>query len=120
MKKFIIFVAGLILVSIAITTIIPFITLAIGATITYHSFKSLMKSPSLLGVIWWGIVGLFGLSICMSSLPSLIGILAIILLYYGYKEMKKEAITKSSTSTYEYDDFTNFEKEWESVMNHHK
>jgi len=117
MKKMLIFVAGFILFCIAFSSIGNIILLGIGLTIVYYSLNSLMKSPSLLGMLWWGIVGLFGLSMILSSIPALIGLAAIVILYYCYKQLKKD---ERSTNGSDYDGFTNFEQEWDSIMKKHR
>jgi len=117
MKKMLIFLAGLILIGIAFASIGKIIIIGIGLTIAYYSFVSLLKTPSLLGILWWGIAGLFGLSIIVRSIPALIGVAAIAILYYGYKELEKDK--KPSANQTKYDEFTNFESQWDSIMCKH-
>ena len=55
----------------------------------YWSYKSFVRAKSFFGKLAWGIVGLIGLSIALSHSPALIGIAALVVLYYGYREWKK-------------------------------
>ncbi|EEL48033.1 hypothetical protein bcere0022_47760 [Bacillus cereus Rock3-44] len=56
----------------------------------YWSYKSFVRAQSFFGKLAWGIAGLIGLSIALSHSPALIGIAALVVLYYGYREWKKE------------------------------
>lgn len=121
MKKFLTFVAGFILVCIALASIGPIILLGVGAALAYYSFQSFIKSPSLAGKLWWGIVGIFGLSMLFQHMPAIIGIVAIGLLYYGWRQLKKgDAKPAPASEDYAYSEFSNFESEWEDIMNKHK
>ncbi|UPM55797.1 flagellar basal body rod protein [Gottfriedia acidiceleris] len=90
MKKFLTFILVLILIGVALSNLGGLITLALGLVITYFSFKKFIKTDSILMKIIWTIIGLIGLSIAISGLPSLIGAAAAILLYYLYKDYKNQ------------------------------
>jgi lia operon protein LiaI len=116
MKKFLTFLAAGVLVIIALASLGHLIGLAVGIALAYWSIKSFLKSNSLLGKFSWGIVGLIGLSIVFGNFPAIIGIVAIALLYYGYREWKKECHYNHADA--EYNSFKNFEEQWESIMKH--
>lgn len=90
MKKFLTFILVLILIGVALANLGGLITLALGLLITYYSFKKFIKTDSIFKKIIWSIIGLIGLSIAISGLPSLIGVAAAILLYYLYKDYQNQ------------------------------
>ncbi|MFD3446191.1 hypothetical protein ACFDTO_16475 [Microbacteriaceae bacterium 4G12] len=113
MKKFLTVVAAGILIIIALASLGNLVALAIGAGIAYWSFTSFMKAETLLGKFSWGIIGLIGLAIVFGNFPAIIGIGAIALLYYGYREWKKDRCYEADHKS---DSFSNFEDEWKKVM----
>lgn len=114
MKQFLAFVAAGILVLIALGSLAGIIGLAIGAGITYWSYKSFVRAQSFFGKLAFGIVGLIGLSIALSNSPALIGIAALGILYYGYREWKKEKDVTGQDSG--YSSYSNFDDEWDKLM----
>ncbi|MFX3625223.1 MAG: flagellar basal body rod protein [Ectobacillus sp.] len=110
MKKFLTFIAAGVLVIIALASLGHLLGLAIGVLLLYWSFKSFVKAQSLLGKFGWGIVGLAGLAVVFGNFPAVIGLLAIALLYYGYRDWKK------NSKQPQYSQFSNFDEEWEKVM----
>ncbi|MEI4800702.1 flagellar basal body rod protein [Bacillus sp. FJAT-51639] len=115
MKQFLAFMAAGILALIALGSLAGIVGLAIGAGIVYWSYKSFVRAQSFFGKLAWGIVGLIGLSIALSHSPALIGIAALVVLYYGYREWKKEkdVVDVASDSSNSY---SNFEDEWNKLM----
>ncbi|MFD0768611.1 flagellar basal body rod protein [Bacillus sp. CGMCC 1.60114] len=115
MKQFLAFIAAGILALIALGSLAGIIGLAIGAGIVYWSYKSFVRARSFFGKLAWGIVGLVGLSIGLSNSPALIGIVALVVLYYGYREWKKEkaVVEFASEGSKPY---SNFEDEWNKLM----
>ncbi|MEH6891748.1 flagellar basal body rod protein [Bacillus sp. JJ864] len=115
MKQFLAFMAAGILALIALGSLAGIVGLAIGAGIVYWSYKSFVRAQSFFGKLAWGIVGLIGLSIALSHSPALIGIAALVVLYYGYREWKKEkhVVDVDSDSSKPY---SNFEDEWNRLM----
>ncbi|GGE77415.1 flagellar basal body rod protein [Priestia taiwanensis] len=118
MKNFLLVVAAIVLGFIAIASLGGIIGIAIGAAIAYYSVKSFSKATSLPGKLGWGIVGLIGLSIALGNFPAIIGIGAIALLYYGYKEWKKDKQDDYHSSNTQ-DSFHNFEREWNELSKKH-
>ena len=68
------------------------------------------------GKLAWGIVGLIGLSIALSHSPALIGIAALVVLYYGYREWKKEKDVVVDSAPESSKPYSNFEDEWNKLM----
>lgn len=104
MKKFLAFILVLILISVALMSLGGMITLVIGLGITYYSFIRFMKTKSIFKKILWTILGLIGLSIGVGSIHSLVGVAAAILLYYLYKDYKKQKHLKSNQDYKIYDE----------------
>ncbi|MGG0187714.1 flagellar basal body rod protein [Bacillus rhizoplanae] len=115
MKQFLAFIAAGILALIALGSLAGIVGLAIGAGIVYWSYKSFVRARSFFGKLAWGIVGLIGLSIALSNSPALIGIVAVAVLYYGYREWKKEKTVVESASQGSKP-YSNFEDEWNKLM----
>ena len=120
MKKILMIIAIIILASIALAFLGPIILLGIGAGLAYYSYTSIKNTTSVLEILWWGIIGIIGLSMFLTSIPSLIGVAALALLYYGYKQVKKNTTPDPTATTFDYSDFTSFENDWESVMGKNK
>jgi len=120
MKKFLIILAVIILAIIALAFVGPIILLGIGAAMVYYSYQSINASTSLVSTLWWGIIGIIGVSILLSSIPSLIGIAAVVLLYYVYKQIQKDKTIDYNATTFEYSDVTTFDEEWNSIMGREK
>jgi lia operon protein LiaI len=113
MKNFLLVAAAIALGIIAIASLGGIIGIAIGVGIAYYGIKSFAKSHSLLSKLGWGIASLIGLAIALGNFPAIIGIGAIALLYYGYKQWKKEKQNCGSFDT--HDNFRNFEREWNEL-----
>jgi lia operon protein LiaI len=79
----------LILIGVTLSSLGGIVSLAIGLVIAYYSFKRFIRTDSLFVKIVWVIIGLSGLSIAISGIPSLFGIAAAILLYYLYQDYKE-------------------------------
>lgn len=89
MKKFLFILLVLILIGIALSSLGGVLSIAIGIVIAYYSFKRFIRTDSLFVKIVWVIIGLTGLSIAISGIPSVFGIAAAILLYYLYQDYQK-------------------------------
>ncbi|WP_369900432.1 flagellar basal body rod protein [Bacillus manliponensis] len=116
MKQFLAFVAAGILALIALGSLGGMIGFAIGAGITYWSYKSFVRAQSFFGKLAFGIVGLIGLSIALSHSPALIGVAAVGILYYGYREWKKEKNVEVTEQDSGYSSYSNFDDEWDKLM----
>jgi len=113
MKKLILFLAGMIALIIFIGSIGPLIGLAVCLGIFILALKQFFKSKELASKVLWGIIGLIVLSGAISNIPALIGIVAVIGLYYIYREWNKEK--ESKEVGWNDDPFANFERQWEEL-----
>ncbi|MBC6975633.1 flagellar basal body rod protein [Bacillus sp. Xin] len=116
MKQFLAFIAAGILALIALGSLAGIVGFAIGAGIVYWSYKLFVRTQSFLGKLAWGIVGLIGLSIALSHSPALIGIVALVVLYYGYREWKKDKDAVVDSTSESSKPYSNFEDEWNQLM----
>lgn len=113
MKKFLLFLGGLVAGIILLVNLGPMIFLALGVWILYLIFKKFVKSDSTAGKIGWVILGLFILSMVVANSYAFIGVIAAIALYYIIKEWKRDSEFEVIDASPEDDDpFKNFEREW--------
>ncbi|MFC4402788.1 flagellar basal body rod protein [Gracilibacillus xinjiangensis] len=75
----------------------PMIMLAISITIAYYGVKKFILAETTGAKVWWAIVILIGVSISLSNIPAMIGVVALVVLYYTYKKWKQEKETKNYT-----------------------
>lgn len=113
MKKILMFGLAVVLIIIALASLGNIIGLVISVAIIYYSLRRFLKSDSFWGKVFWVIIGLIGLSFTFSNLPALAGIIAIYLLYVGYKNWKSdEVVTKKKTN---HNPFDQFEQQWNEI-----
>src|SRR5690625_8005244 len=117
MKKFMLFVAGLIALLVLLANLGPMAFLGLGIWLLYIVFKQFIKSDSTAGKIGWVIVGLFLVGIVLSNIYAVIGIVAAFGLYLIYKNWKNDDSDPVVASMIDYDPFTNFEHECEDLYN---
>lgn len=112
MKKFILFVGGLVALMLLIINLGPMVLLGVGLWLLYVVFKKFVKSDSLVGKMGWVVVGLLVLSFTVANVYAVVGILAAYVLYLIFKSWrddKDEPVVKNIDDT---DPFTNFERQW--------
>ncbi|PAV28639.1 flagellar basal body rod protein [Virgibacillus profundi] len=117
MKKFMLFVGGLIALFILLANLGPMILLGLSIWLLYVIFKKFVKSDSTSGKIGWVILGLIVLSITFSNIFAVIGVAAAYVLYLIFTSWKKD---DSDPVVYEMDDddpFKNFERQWAEINN---
>ncbi|MFZ3576705.1 flagellar basal body rod protein [Virgibacillus sp. DJP39] len=119
MKKFMMFVGGLIALMILFSTLGPMIILGISAWLLYVIFKQFVKSNSTVGKIGWVIAGLIVLGIGLSNIYAVIGVAAVLALYLIVKNWKsdKHDSTDDHSIVKDNDPFKNFEKQWAELNN---
>lgn len=111
MRKFLLFLGGLIAALILIANIGPLALLAVSVWLLYLIFKQFMKADSTAAKVGWVILGLIIASIGISNSFAVMGIAAAFVLYWIVKNWKKS----SDYVPYEEvdnDPFRNFEDEW--------
>ncbi|MED3996281.1 flagellar basal body rod protein [Peribacillus frigoritolerans] len=112
MKKFGLFIVGLIALFLLLANVGPLISLAICLAILYFGFKQFMKSESTGAKIAWGSVSIIVLIVSISHIPAILGLVAAYVLYLVYKKWNEN---DESTSSKESDPFSNFEREWKEL-----
>lgn len=117
MKKFMLFVGGLIALIILLVNLGPLVLLGISVFLLYVIFKKFIKSTSTTGKLGWIIAGLFVLSIALSNSFAVIGIAAAFGLYWIYKSWKKDEDLVVEGIREDDDPFQNFERQWAEINN---
>lgn len=117
MKKFILFVGGLVALIILLANLGPMVLLALSVWLLYVVFKKFVKSDSTAGKVGWVIVGLILLSIALSNIFAVIGLVAVYALYLIYSSWKKDDSDSSLHVVNDDDPFTNFERQWSEINN---
>jgi lia operon protein LiaI len=114
MKKFGLFLAGVIAAGVLISTIGPMAGLAISLLVMYFVFKKFLKADSTWKKIGWAGVGLIALLVAVHNVPAILGVAAAYVLYVVYKKWNssKAVVVKESDSD---DPFVNFEKQWKEL-----
>lgn len=115
MKKFILFVGGLIALSILMVNLGPMVLLGFSIWLLYIIFKQFVKSDSTAGKIGWVLLGLLVLSMGLANIYAILGIVAAYGLYIIIKNWKEEARDPVSSEISDDDPFENFERQWEEL-----
>lgn len=108
MKSFLMFVLGVLVVFVFLANLGPLILFGISLFLLYVIYKQFIKSESTAAKVVWSILGLFVLSMTVSNVFALVGVLALYLLYVMFRGDKEKEKTSSKTE----DPFVNFEREW--------
>ncbi|ELK48180.1 flagellar basal body rod protein [Halobacillus sp. ACCC02827] len=108
MKKFLLFIAGLVALGVLLANLGPMVLLGVSVWLLYVVFKRFVKSDSTAGKIGWTVVGLLLVSIALSNIYAVIGLAAAYVLYLIVKNWtsREEEPVESN------DPFTNFERQW--------
>ncbi|AIF44084.1 hypothetical protein [Virgibacillus sp. SK37] len=112
MKKFLLFVAGLVALFVLVANIGPMILLGLSIWLLYVVFKKFVKSDSIAGKIGWIVLGLVILSITFSNIFAVIGVAAAYILYLIVSNWKNDADNPVVKVMKDDDPFTNFERQW--------
>lgn len=115
MKKVVLVTLGIIAGIIAVANIGSLIALAISALIAYAGIHYYRKSESTLLKLFWGGVLIIGLITAISNVPAFIGIVAMIGLYYIWKNWNKEQDDNIIEHKPSSDPFVNFERQWDEL-----
>ncbi len=79
--------------------------LLISVAIAYYGVRKFILAETTGKKVLWAFVILIGVSMSLSNIPALIGIVALVVLYYTYKKWKQE-----KENTYYNDDYLNWDK----------
>lgn len=112
MKKFGLFVLGLIATIILLVNLGPIVLFALSLIILYYSFRSFMKADTSLSKVAWAILGLILFTVTASNVPALVGLVAAVVLYFVYKKWSENGNVNTVETEVETDPFINFEKQW--------
>lgn len=107
MKKFGLFIIGGIAAIVLLANFVPMLGLAITLGIGYLVLREFLKAQSTGAKVLWGLIGLLVVSMAISNLPSVIGLVAAFVLYVVYKKWNERKVIKEDN-----DPFSNFETEW--------
>ncbi|WP_042150017.1 hypothetical protein [Paucisalibacillus sp. EB02] len=116
MRKFMLFVGGLIALLVLLTNLGPMVLLGLSVWLLYIIFKKFVKSHSVAGKIGWVILGLLILGIAFSNIYAVLGIAAAFALYWIVKNWKKEEHDTIIPAD-DNDPFSNFERQWAELNN---
>lgn len=113
MKKFGLFLVGVIAFCILLGNIGPLVGLAISLVVSYYAVKEFMRTDSTGSKVLWGIIGFIAISFSIANVPAILGLVAAYILYVIYKNWNKskEEVTVVENS----DPFTNFENQWNAL-----
>lgn len=117
MKKFMLFVAGLIALIVLLVNLGPMVLLGLSVWLLYVVFKQFMKSDSIAGKVAWVIIGLIMMAIALSNIYAVLGMVAVYALYIIFKSWKKEDHDPVVHVQEDDDPFTNFERQWAELNN---
>jgi len=115
MRKFMLFMIGLVAVFILLANLGPMVLFFLSLWLLYVCFKQFIKSNSTLGKIGWVLVGLLVLSIAFSNIYAVLGVAAAYVLYLIYKNWNKDDDSVVHEIDEDDDPFTNFERQWSEL-----
>ncbi|WP_280769796.1 flagellar basal body rod protein [Salipaludibacillus daqingensis] len=115
MKTFLLFLLAIVALFIFLANLGPLILLAVGVFLLYVIFKQFSKAESTGAKVMWVILGLIVLSMTVSNVFAIVGLLALYILYLLFKKEKSDDSgynTSRSSANESSDPFTNFERQW--------
>jgi len=113
MKKFGLFIIGVIAGLIALANLGSLLALAVSALIVYAGVSQYVKASTTWTKILWASVALIGLLTAAANVPAFFGVLAIAAIYFVVKKWKEEPVVLQAAVT--DDPFMNFEKQWNEL-----
>ena len=90
MKTFLLLLLGIIAGIIILANLGPMILLVISLVVSYYAVKKFILANSVAEKVLWAVVILIGVSISVSNIPALIGVVAFVVLYYTYKTYQQD------------------------------
>ena len=107
MKKLGLILIGGIAAFVLLINFVPMLALAITLGIGYLVLREFLKAKTTGAKLIWGLIGLLVISVSISNLPSIIGLVAAVVLYFVYKKWNERKVVVE-----ESDPFSSFEREW--------
>ncbi|SHM64750.1 hypothetical protein [Gracilibacillus kekensis] len=104
MKTFLLICLAVIASIILLANLGPMIMLLISVAIAYYGVRKFVVADTTGKKVGWGIVILIGVSMSLSNIPALIGVVALVVLYYTYKKWQQEK------DNYYKDDYLTWDK----------
>lgn len=117
MKKFLLFIGGLVALLILLSMLGPIILLGVSVWLLYVVVKQFIKSDSTVGKIGWVIAGLVVISIGLSNIYAVIGVAAAYALYVIIKNWKSDKHEAQGQTVVDDDPFKSFERQWAELNN---
>lgn len=111
MKKFGLFLVGVIALMVVLANVGPLISLALCLVILYFGFRQYVKAESTGAKVAWAILSIIMLMVSISHFPAIIGLVAVYILYVVYKKWKEE----DKVVVEQADPFMNFERQWQEL-----
>ncbi|QGH36431.1 flagellar basal body rod protein [Gracilibacillus salitolerans] len=90
LKTFLLISLAIIASIILLANLGPMIMLLISVVVAYYGVKQFILANTAGKKVGWGIVILIGVSMSLSNIPALIGVVALVVLYYSYKKYQEE------------------------------
>lgn len=114
MRKFLLFLAGLTAAILLLANLGPMILLGLSVWLVYLVFKQFIKAETTLAKVGWVVLGLIILSIGISNMYAVIGIVAAALLYYIIKHWNEETDEPDFLND-DSDPFKHFDQQWNDI-----
>lgn len=117
MKKLVLCSIGVVAAIIVLANLHSIIGFAIAAFIGYVGLYLYRKSKDRFGRFFWGAVIVLSIFAVLSNISAVIGIAAIIVILYIWKEWPNDEKKKSKVITHKQseDPFVNFERQWHEI-----
>jgi len=112
MKTFLLFLLAIVALFIFLANLGPLVLLGIGVFLLYVIFNKFTKAESTGAQVMWVILGLIVLSMTVSNVFALVGLLALYILYLMFKKDKEGSDGPQTSAKKTSDPFTNFENQW--------
>lgn len=94
MKTFLLICLAVIAALVLLTNLGTMILLLISIAVAYYGVRKFIMATTTGSKVGWGIVILIGASMSLSNIPALIGVVALVVLYYIYKKWQQEKQNK--------------------------
>ncbi|MED4589192.1 lmo0954 family membrane protein [Priestia flexa] len=108
MKKFGLFILGLIAAVVLIANLGPMMLMLLGLVILYGVWKQVVKATSSFKKAAFAVLGVIVILSMIANVPAFFGILAAIALYFVYTKWNDNNVKEIKTE----DPFQNFENQW--------
>ena len=92
MKKLGLIIIGGIAAFVLLVNFVPMLALAITIGIGYLVLREFLKAKTIGAKLIWGLIGFVVISVSISNLPSIIGLVAAFVLYIVYKKWNERKV----------------------------